>query len=229
MEFLIIIILIIILLILLGYIFSINKKKILKLAKNQELDNISKKYPSNIDMCKRYLEKLDNRNVKIEEDNNKKTSLYIAITNKIVIANINNSFTRIQTIAHECLHSIQDRKILIFNFIFSNIYLLYYLIICILALFDLLQYKTMFLIIFLIMGLAKYTVRTYLENDAMIKAKFLAKDYLEEEKISSKEEIEKIIKTFDKLNDLGIKYMHYQFLLEVMIKTLIFSIICLLK
>ena len=63
----------------------------------------------------------------------------------------------------------------------------------------------------------------------MIKAKFLAKDYLEEEKISSKEEIEKIIKTFDKLNDLGIKYMHYQFLLEVMIKTLIFSIICLLK
>ena len=201
----------------------------MKLAKNQELDNISKKYPSNIDMCKRYLEKLDNRNVKIEEDNNKKTSLYIAITNKIVIANINNSFTRIQTIAHECLHSIQDRKILIFNFIFSNIYLLYYLIICILALFDLLQYKTMFLIIFLIMGLAKYTVRTYLENDAMIKAKFLAKDYLEEEKISSKEEIEKIIKTFDKLNDLGIKYMHYQFLLEVMIKTLIFSIICLLK
>ena len=229
MEFLIIIILIIILLILLGYIFSINKKKILKLAKNQELDNISKKYPSNIDMCKRYLEKLDNRNVKIEEDNNKKTSLYIAITNKIVIANINNSFTRIQTIAHECLHSIQDRKILIFNFIFSNIYLLYYLIICILALFDLLQYKTMFLIIFLIIALTRYVVRIYLENDAMIKAKFLAKDYLEEEKISSKEEIEKIIKTFDKLNDLGIKYMHYQFLLEVMIKTLIFSIICLLK
>ena len=229
MEFLIIIILTIILLILLGYIFSINKKKILKLAKNQELDNISKKYPSNIDMCKKYLEKLDNRNIKIEEDNNKKTSLYIAITNKIVIANINNSFTRIQTIAHECLHSIQDRKILIFNFIFSNIYLLYYLIICILALFDLLQYKTMFLIIFLIIALTRYVVRIYLENDAMIKAKFLAKDYLEEEKISSKEEIEKIIKTFDKLNDLGIKYMHYQFLLEVMIKTLIFSIICLLK
>ena len=229
MEFLIIIILTIILLILLGYIFSINKKKILKLAKNQELDNISKKYPSNIDMCKKYLEKLDNRNIKIEEDNNKKTSLYIAITNKIVIANINNSFTRIQTIAHECLHSIQDRKILIFNFIFSNIYLLYYLIICILALFDLLQYKTMFLIIFLIIALTRYVVRTYLENDAMIKAKFLAKDYLEEEKISSKEEIEKIIKTFDKLNDLGIKYMHYQFLLEIMIKTLIFSIICLLK
>ena len=213
----------------LKHVFSINKKKILELAKNEELNNISKKYPSNVDMCKRYLEKLNNKNVKIEEDNNKETSLYIAITNKIVIANINNSFTRIQTIAHECLHSIQDRKILIFNFIFSNIYLLYYLIICILALFNILPYKTMFLIIYLIMGLTKYIVRTYLENDAMIKAKFLAKDYLEEEKISSKEEIEKIIKTFDKLNDLGIKYMHYQFFLEIMIKTLIFSIICLLK
>ena len=229
MEFLIISIITIILLILLKHVFSINKKKILELAKNEELNNISKKYPSNVDMCKRYLEKLNNKNVKIEEDNNKETSLYIAITNKIVIANINNSFTRIQTIAHECLHSIQDRKILIFNFIFSNIYLLYYLIICILALFNILPYKTMFLIIYLIMGLTKYIVRTYLENDAMIKAKFLAKDYLEEEKISSKEEIEKIIKTFDKLNDLGIKYMHYQFFLEIMIKTLIFSIICLLK
>ena len=230
MEFLIIIILTIILLILLGYIFSINRKKILEIAKNERLDDIAKKYPNNIELCKKYLKKLDNENVKIEENKNQEASLYIAITNKIIIANVSNTYTRIQTIAHECLHSIQDRKILIFNFIFSNIYLIYYVIMCICALFNILnlKYKLMFLSIFLILGLVNYIVRMYLENDAMIKARFLAKEYMEEEKISNKEEIEEVIKGFDELNSLGMKYIHYKFFFDVMLKILIFSIICII-
>ena len=230
MEFLIIIILTIILLILLGYIFSINRKKILEIAKNERLDDIAKKYPNNIELCKKYLKKLDNENVKIEENKNQEASLYIAITNKIMIANVSNTYTRIQTIAHECLHSIQDRKILIFNFIFSNIYLIYYVIMCICALFNILnlQFKLMFLSIFLILGLVNYIVRMYLENDAMIKARFLAKEYMEEEKISDKEEIEKVVKGFDELNKLGMKYIHYKFFFDIMIKILIFSIICMI-
>ncbi len=230
MEFLIIIILTIILLILLGYVFSINKKKILDTAKNEELDNIAKKYPNNIELCKKYLKKLKNENVKIEENKNQEASLYVAITNKIIIANVSNTYTRIQTIAHECLHSIQDRKVLIFNFIFSNIYLIYYIVICICALFNILslQFKMIFLIIFLILGLVNYVIRMYLENDAMIKARFLAKEYMEEEKISDKEEIEKVVKGFDELNKLGMKYIHYKFFFDIMIKILIFSIICMI-
>ena len=230
MEFLIIIILTIILLILLGYIFSINRKKILEIAKNERLDDIAKKYPNNIELCKKYLKKLKNENVKIEENKNQEASLYIAITNKIIIANVSNTYTRIQTIAHECLHSIQDRKILIFNFIFSNIYLIYYVIMCICALFNILnlQFKLMFLSIFLILGLVNYIVRMYLENDAMIKARFLAKEYMEEEKISNKEEIEEVIKGFDELNSLGMKYIHYKFFFDVMLKILIFSTICII-
>ena len=226
MEFIIIIIVTIIFSIILGYVFSFNKKKILELAKNEKLDEIAKEYPSNIEICKKYLKKLNNKNITIEENKNMEASLYIAITNKIVIANINNTFTRIQTIAHECLHSIQDKKILIFNFIFSNIYLLYYVVICMLALFDLLPFKMMCLSIFLIMSLINYVVRMYLENDAMIKARFLAKEYLEEENISSKKDIDEMVKGFDELNNLGIKYMHYQFFLNCMLKVLIFSIIC---
>ena len=230
MEFLIIIILTIILLILLGYVFSINKKKILDIAKNEELDNIAKKYPNNIELCKKYLKKLKNENVKIEENKNQEASLYVAITNKIIIANVSNTYTRIQTIAHECLHSIQDRIVLIFNFIFSNIYLIYYIVICICALFNILslQFKMIFLIIFLILGLVNYVIRMYLENDAMIKARFLAKEYMEEEKISDKEEIEKVVKGFDELNKLGMKYIHYKFFFDIMIKILIFSIICMI-
>ena len=229
MEFIIIIIVTIILSVLLGYVFSFNKKKILDLAKNEKLDEMSKKYPSNIEICKKYLKKLNNENVKIEEDKQAEASLYIAVTNKIVIANVSDTFTRIQTIAHECLHSIQDRKILIFNFIFSNIYLLYYVVICVLALFNLLPFKMMFLSIFLIMSLINYVVRMYLENDAMIKARFLAKEYLDEEKISTKEEINEMVKGFDDLNNLGMKYIHYQFFINCMLKVLIFSIICVFR
>lgn len=225
MEFLIVIFVTIIFSVLLGYVFSFNKKKILELVKNQKLDDIAKKYPSNVDICKKYLRKLNNENVKIEENEDTEASLYIAITNKIVIANISNTFTRIQTIAHECLHSVQDRKILIFNFIFSNIYILYYIVICVLALFNLLPFKMMFLSLFLILSLINYTLRMYLENDAMIKARFLAKEYMEEEKISSKEDIDEMVKGFDDLNNLGIKYIHYQIFLNCMLKILIFSII----
>ena len=225
MEFLIVIFVTIIFSVLLGYVFSFNKKKILELVKNQKLDDIAKKYPSNVDICKKYLRKLNNENVKIEENEDTEASLYIAITNKIVIANISNTFTRIQTIAHECLHSVQDRKIVIFNFIFSNIYLLYYIVICVLALFNLLPFKMMFLSLFLILSLINYTLRMYLENDAMIKARFLAKEYMEEEKISSKEDIDEMVKGFDDLNNLGIKYIHYQIFLNCMLKILIFSII----
>ena len=226
MEFIIIIIVTIILSVLLGYVFSFNKKKILDLAKNEKLDEMAKKYPSNIEICKKYLKKLNNKDVTIEENKEAEASLYIAITNKIVIANINDTFTRIQTIAHECLHSIQDRKILIFNFAFSNIYLLYYVVFCVLALFNLLPFKMMFLTIFLIASLINYVVRMYLENDAMIKARFLAKEYLEEENTSTKEEINEMVKGFDNLNNLGMKYIHYQFFLDCMLKVLIFSIIC---
>ena len=227
MEFIIIIILTIVFSILLGYIFSFNKKKILEVAKKQKLDDMAKKYPSNIEICKKYLKKLNNENVTIEENKEAEASLYIAATNKIVIGNVSDTFTRIQTIAHECLHSIQDRKILIFNFIFSNIYLLYYVVICVLALFKLLPFKMMFLSIFLILSLINYVIRMYLENDAMIKARFLAKEYLEEEKISTKEEIKEMVKGFDDLNNLGVKCIHYQFFLNCMLKVLIFSIICL--
>ena len=83
----------------------------------------------------------------------------------------------------------------------------------------------MFLSLFLILSLINYTLRMYLENDAMIKARFLAKEYMEEEKISSKEDIDEMVKGFDDLNNLGIKYIHYQIFLNCMLKILIFSII----
>lgn len=229
MEYCIIIIFLIVLVIMLKYLFGYNKKQIEEIAKNEELDRIAKKYPDNIEMCKEYLSMLNNKNVTIEEDRTANSSLYIAITNKIVIANVKESFTRIQTIAHECLHSIQDRKILLFNFIYSNIYMLYFIVISILKICNILPYEMMFLVILLLGGFVYYFIRSYLEDDAMIKARFLAKEYMENKKISSQEEIDKIVKQFDKLNYLGIKSVNYTLWTTIMIEIIIFCGICLIR
>lgn len=150
------------------------------------------------------------------------------MSNKIFIANLNRSYTRIQTIAHECLHSIQDKKILWSNFIFSNLYLLYFGIIAILGIFKLLQSKMLFISIFLVLGLVYYSIRTYLENDAMIKARFLAKEYMEEKNISTKKEIESVIKKYDELNDMGIKIVNFKFFEGIITKAVILSFIFLI-
>ena len=82
---------------------------------NQRLikNEIANKLPENKEICKAILKKLHNENVKIQENEDKdnKTSLYIAISNTIFIANIKDTFTRVQTIAHECIHSTQNKKL----------------------------------------------------------------------------------------------------------------------
>ena len=59
----------------------------------------------------------------------------------------------------------------------------------------------------------------------MTKARFLAKEYMEEEKISNKEEIDEIINEYDKLNNLGIKATNYKLLVGVVVKTIILTIL----
>ena len=229
MEFGIVIVCLICVTIILRILFGCSKKQIKAIAESKTLDEIASKYPDNIDMCKEYLKMLNNETVTIEEDKQATNSLYIAISNKIIIADVKNSFTRIQTIAHECLHSIQDRKILVFNFIFSNVYMLYFLVISVLAILKLLPNKMLFLVILIIAGLVYYVVRSYLENDAMIKARFLAKEYMEKKKISSQDEIDKIVHNFDTLNTMGIKCVNFALLLNSIIKVIVFCIICILR
>ena len=207
---------------------SSNIKKMKEIATNEKLNKLTEKYPSNIEICKELLEKVDNKNVKIEENVNSEATLYIAISNKILIGNMHNSFTRIQTIAHECLHAIQDRKLLIFNFVFSNIYFLYYIICCILIILKYLPNELLFLNIFLILSFIYYTIRIFLENDAMIKAEYLSKQYLEEKNISNKIEIKEIVKGFKDLNKEIIKSTNVNLFTKIMTKVVIFNLLALI-
>ena len=229
MEFIILLIIVIVVYLILRFIFDFNVKKIKELGEDKELDKLTQKYPENVEICKWYLKKLKNENVKIEEDKNSNATLYLVMSNKIFIANLKESYTRIQTIAHECLHSIQSKKLLWFNFIFSNIYLVYFGVICILALLKLLPMKMTFLSIFIVFSLVYYAVRTYLENDAMIKARFLAKEYMQEEAISTQEEIDRIVNKYDELNDIGIRCTNFQFLSNILVKIIILAVIFLIR
>lgn len=203
-------------------------KRIKELGYNKELNKIANKFPENKLICEKILKKLNNEKVEIEEENNTKTSLYIAVSNKIIIANIKDTFTRIQTIAHECLHSVQNRKILLFNFIFSNIVMLYFLISIPLLLLNILD-GYIFVRIYIGMGIISYIVKAYLENDAMTKAFYVAKEYMTEYKKENKEitdeDITKLLDNMEELNKIGIPFTNFYLIFGVILKT---TILCIL-
>ena len=178
----------------------------MKIAENDKLNNIIQKLPSNIEVCKNILKKLKNNNVKIEEEENTNCFYFIA-TNKIILNKETKYFMRIQTIAHECIHSIQNKNILWFNYIFANILNIFWLIISILTILGIIKQYTLFVAITLILIIIFYVIRSYLEIEAMTKAKYVAKEYLIEQNVK---ETNEIIEEYEKLNDIGIKYTCYK-------------------
>lgn len=169
MEYLVVIGICIIFLVILKFAWNIkisDIKKVKNIGYDKELNEITNKLPENKEICKYLLKKLKNEKVQLKESQNKdnKTSLYIALSNSILIANISDTFTRVQTMAHECLHSIQNRKTLLFNFFYSNIYFIYFLCICILSLLRLNEHGMIHLFILTILGAIYYAIRSYIEK-----------------------------------------------------------------
>lgn len=88
MDFIIVGIVALIAIVVLKFVFDYKVKVLKHIGEDEELDNLSKMYPSNLELCQDYLKKLGNETVKIEENKGAEASLYIAVTNKILIANI---------------------------------------------------------------------------------------------------------------------------------------------
>lgn len=225
MSEIIILILIIIAIILLRIILGVNKKKILEIAENKKLNEITEQLPNNLEICKDILKKVKNENVKIEENENTNCFYFIA-TNKIILNKDKKHFTRIQTIAHECIHSLQNKKILWFNYIFTNLFNLFWIIILLLTAFGIIKNYMFFISILLILTLVFYSIRSYLEIEAMTKAKYLAKEYLEDKKIK---EVNEISNEYEKLNEVGIRYTCYYLMSSKLYLLLIYIIVSLIR
>lgn len=202
-------------------------KKLKELAFNKEKNIIIDKLPENEEIAKEILKGFNNNHTKVKKSENPKdtTSIYVVLTDSIIIANIKNTFTRVQTIAHECIHSMQDKATLWFNFIYTNLYNLLLVALIVLKLFNIID-NMLGLLLLMLAGFIYYVVRAYLENDAMLKAKYVAKEYMEKSNLLTNKEIEEITAGYEDINTIGVKIYLYRLLLEVLVRTLIFSVIC---
>ena len=57
----------------------------------------------------------------------------------------------------------------------------------------------------------------------------LQKEYMEQKKLSTQEEINQMVHGFDKLNDIGIKSTNYILLLNLIMEIIIFCVICIIR
>ena len=214
---------------LLKIIFKISTKKVEPLKEDKDLEKLTDKFPENIKIAEEMLQMLGNKTVKIEQAQSTQTNLYIAVSNKILIADMKNNYARIQTIAHECLHSVQDRRLLLFNFIFSNIIILYWLIITILTIIGIITNIAEPTFILLLLATIKLAVRGLLEIEAITKAKYLAKEYMENKKLLSNEEINSILNKYEQITKISGPFTIANILVGSFIGILVYSAIALIK
>lgn len=207
MENIIIVVVLILSIFILKVIFKISLREAKELQENKTLEKITDKFPENREIAKEILNTLGNNTVKIEEAKDTKTSLYIAITNKIVIADLKNNYARIQTIAHECAHSIQNKRILISNFIISNISIIYYLSILILSMCNIINNFMLHIALLLLIGLIKLIIRIYLETEAMTKSQYIAEKYIASKELCTLKEQKELLQEYDKINKIGIPFI----------------------
>lgn len=225
MELLIILIIIIITQITLKIVLKTNKKEIMKIAENERLNDRTQELPDNVVICEEILKKLNNEKVKVEEEE-KTNCFYFIATDKIILNKDKKFFTRIQTIAHECVHSIQNKNVLWFNYIFTNLLNLFWLVITILTVVGVIKNYILFVSIMLILAMVFYVIRSYLEIEAMTKAKYIAKEYLEEHNVK---ETKEITEEYEKINNIGIKYTCYKLISSKLYLIILYIIICLIK
>jgi hypothetical protein len=222
MEYIVCIIILIFAIILIKFVFKSSIKKIKELKENPELSKITDNFPSNIDITKEYLEMLNNKDVKIEEIDNTKTSLYIGVTNKIILGDLKNNYGRLLLIAHECIHSIQDKALILFHFIISNILLIYFAMISLLTIFKVVQSFMFHIFILTFISLLHFAVRSYLETDAMIRSEFLAKEYIKKKSLLTEEEENKLLEEYKKINAVGITFVVSHLLSSCILKIIIY-------
>ena len=220
-----VIILGVITLVLLKIFLNINFKKLkqLEIGSDEKLKNISDKL-QNVKsevICKNILNKFECSNVDICVKPEYSACLY-------TIGEFKEQYMKPQTIAHECIHASQNKVTLWANFIFTNIYLLFWVVICILSILNKLPNTGIFTIILVFTSLIQYIIRYSLENEAMIKAKYIAKEYIEENKLLNKEQEEILLKEYDRVNNLGIPFMNYYQISMNIVKVMIFSFICII-
>lgn len=217
-------------LILLKFLLNIKFSKIkeLKYRNTDGLEKFGNKFQDDEKICKEILKMLNNSDVKIKMEPEYSSCLYMVFNNTITIGKFQQNYMKLQTIAHECIHSCQNKTTLGANFIISNIYLLYFIVILILEFLNNLPFANIHIMILVFLSFIQYIIRITLENEAMIKAKYVAKEYIEHSNILDKDETNKLLIEYDEVNNIGIPFMSFYLIANNLIKVIIFSLLVLI-
>ena len=208
-----------------GLNIKFKSLKQFKVRTNEKLNEISNKFPEDEKMCRDILMKsYNNSEVKIVYNEEYTSCLYTVYNNTITIGKFKENYMKPQTISHECVHACQNKKMLWFNFIISNIYNLYFIITLILVIFNKLPFTNVFLTILTAIAFIQYIIRSTLETDAMTKAPYIAKEYLTENNILEKQEISELLEEYEEINKIGIPFYNYTLILKNIAKIIIFCI-----
>lgn len=215
---------------LLGVLFNINLRTIknLECREKEELEKLSKKFPEDEKICKDILEKLNNNSVNIKSDLEYNSCLYTIFNNRIIIGNFKQNYMKIQTLAHECIHACQNKRMLWGNFVFSNMYYIFFIVIFILTLLGKISNSNIYILILIFAGFIQYIIRFSLENEAMIKAIYISKEYIEDNNILNQEEKNKLLEEYNAINKIGIPFTNFYLISSNIIKVILYTCISLI-
>lgn len=153
------------------------------------------------ELCENILKQIGNEDVKIELDNSSNTSLYVFLTNTIIISNKKvktkksideQNKSKLLVTAHECAHSIQPKYLQWMNFILTNLEILMFL--AILFITFILKYANPILTyVYMVISMFSIGVRHYLEMDATIKSVKITAKHLQNNGVEKKKIIDLIM------------------------------------
>ena len=96
------------------------------------------------------------------------------------------------------------------------------------AFFNKLPYTNIHIIILIFASFIQYILRFTLENEAMIKARYIAKEYIEEKRILNNEEKDRLLEEYDKINKIGIPFINYYMISMNIVKIIIYAFVSLI-
>ena len=97
--------------------------------------------------------------------------------------------------------------------------MIYFILSTIFAITGLVPFSMMQVFILTLLSFIQFSVRGFLETDAMTKSKYLAKDYIEKKGLITKDEEDVLIKEYEYINKIGVP-----FTLDNLITSLLFKI-----
>ncbi len=150
---------------------------------DEKISPVVKAIGDNEKLAEEILKYIGNTTTKVEknEDNKIKASFYNCNTDKITVKNTEDldDCSRLIHIAHECVHSIQEKKLVKAHFILSNIQIFYFLGIFIYFFYNKnLELRLSLLLIQIFIFSATFFIKIVLESDATYRGPILAFRYL---------------------------------------------------